>query len=106
MLRTVPRIGCVFALLGRDGAIRAAVPFLLDLLVFAVCAVDGTALVIAVLRAEHIASLVIDHGAVIEVDIARVAVCGGVVCSALCFAVRVGTADGMTGTHDVFTARN
>jgi hypothetical protein len=77
---------------------------LLDLLVPAVGAVDGTGLAITFLRAEHIAAPVIDHGAVIEVDIARVVVCGGVVSSALGFAVPVGTADGFTRTHHVLTS--
>src|SRR5208337_1610728 len=69
-------------------------------------AVDGTGLVIAVLRAEHIAAAVIDHGAVIQVGIARVAVCGRVICSALGIAIPVGTADGSTATHHVLTSRN
>lgn len=105
-LRTVPRIGRVFALLRGDRAIRTSVAFLLDLFIPAVGAVNGSGLVIAVLRAEHIAAPVIDHGAVIEVYIAGVVICGGVLCPALGFAVLIGTADGFTRTHHVLTSRN
>jgi hypothetical protein len=90
MLRAVPCKGRILALFRHDFAISTPVARVPYLLIAAVDAVDKMAFFIALLRAEHISVLVINHSAVIEVDVARIAECGRVVSSAFGFAIPVG----------------
>src|SRR5581483_3464599 len=99
MLRAVPRIGRILTPLSDDGAVGTTVAFLSDLIVAAVGAIDRMAFVIALLRAEHIAIQVVDYRSVIEIDIARIAVCGGAHRSAFGLTVPIGAMYVMTGAH-------
>ena len=60
MLRAVPGIGLLLSLFRQDLAIRTSVANFRYLFVAAVNAVDGMTLVIALVRAKHIAVLVIN----------------------------------------------
>jgi hypothetical protein len=101
MLGTVPFMGRVLALLSYDPAVCTAVACLPDLFVAAVGTVDRMALVIALLRAEHFAIPVIDHYAVIEVDVVRIAISGCVASSTFSLTVAVGAADVVCVSHIV-----
>jgi hypothetical protein len=101
MLGAVPCISCVFSVFGHNRAVGTAVACLPDLLVAAVGAEYEMALVIALLRAEHNAVLLIDDCAFIETDVGRVAVCGCAAGSAFGSAVPIGAVDVVSVTHDV-----